>query len=138
MAGFSIQTRIAAPIEAVFALASDFAGAAGHIKGIKKVEMLTPGPVGVGTRFRETREMFGKDATEEMEVTAFDPPRSYTLGCHSCGAKYATTFRFEAEGDATQLVCDFEATPATWWAWLFKPLAGLMMGAVKKCVQQDI
>src|SRR5688572_3894697 len=47
--------RSSASPDRVWALASDFANAPGRIKAITKVELLTPGPAGAGTRFREWR-----------------------------------------------------------------------------------
>ncbi len=70
---FICEQQVAAPPEKVFAMMSDFANAPQRISGISKVEMLTDGAVGVGTKFKETRVMLGKEATETMEVTTFDP-----------------------------------------------------------------
>jgi hypothetical protein len=136
--GCTLTTRVAAPVREVFALFTDFAHAAGRVRGIKKVEVLTPGPVGVGTRFRETRVLFNREATEEMEVTAFEPGRGYTLGCQSCGAVYASAFRFEPDGDGTLVTLDFEARARSLLAKLMAPLSFLMMGTVKKCIRQDL
>jgi len=60
---FTLDKHIAAPPMRVFAAASDFRNAPQRIHGIKKVEMLSTGPVGVGTRFKETRVLFKKEAT---------------------------------------------------------------------------
>lgn len=138
MAGCTISAQIAAPVAKVFQLASDAPNWAGRIKGITKVEMLTDGPVGVGTRFRETRRMFGKNATEEMEFTAFEPNRGYTLGCQSCGCQYASTFRFEEADGGTRVTMDFDAKPLLFFAKLMSPLGWLMMGSMKKCIQRDL
>ena len=97
----SIKKHIVAPTERVFQRASDFAKAADVMSAIERIEMLTDGPVGIGTRFRETRIMFKREATEEMEVTAFDPPHSYALGAESHGCRYHSEFRFTAKGDVT-------------------------------------
>ena len=53
----TVIQRVEAPVEKTFAVYSDVTNAAGRIKGIRKIELLTPGPVGVGTKFRETRVM---------------------------------------------------------------------------------
>jgi hypothetical protein len=63
---------------------TDLDGAAERVDGIQKLEKLTDGPVGLGTRFRETRRMFRKEAAEEMEFTAFEPGRSYGVCCDAC------------------------------------------------------
>src|SRR4029079_1940023 len=94
MASFSMTERIAAPIETVFEVTTDLEHAAGRIRGIEKIELLTPPPVGIGTRWRESRRMMGHAATETLEITAFERPHHYTVGCNSCGATIETTFRF--------------------------------------------
>jgi carbon monoxide dehydrogenase subunit G len=116
MAEVKLVKHVQAPPDKVFRIASDFAEAAERIEGIQRVELLTPGPVRLGTRFRETRLMFGREATEEMEVTAFDPPHSYTLGCESHGCRYAAEFRFTASGTGTEVAMEFKATPLTFLA----------------------
>ena len=138
MAAFSMSTSVQAPVETVFQLAADFPNAADRVKGIKRVEMLTPGPVGVGTRFRETREIMRREATEDMKVTQFDKPKSYTLSCHSCGCLFESTFRFEPEAGGTKVTFDCNTQALTWSAKLMSPLGWLMQGTMKKCIEQDM
>lgn len=88
MPAVEITTTIAAPLARVFALFTDLEHAAQNIAAIQSLELLTPGPMRKGTRFRETRVMFGKQATEEMEVVDFVPGRSYSVAAESCGARY--------------------------------------------------
>ena len=88
MPSFTLTQRVEAPIDAVFDVFSDIPRCHERIEQITAIEMLTDGPVGVGTRWRETRMVFKRVATEEMEVTAFEPGRSYTVGCQSCGCEY--------------------------------------------------
>lgn len=135
----TIDRHIAAPPERVFALISDFANAPKRIPAILRVEMLTSGPVGIGTRFSETRKMFGKEATETMEVVAFDAPRSYSLRAYNCGCEYNSSFGVEPDGAGSKLTFHFDAKPVTLMAKLMSPLAHLMMGPMlRKCVAQDL
>src|SRR5262245_53571924 len=138
MARFSLMTSIAAPVDRVFALSTDLEGWPGRITGITKVEKLTPGSVGVGTRFRETRVMFGKEATEEMEFTRFERNSAYALGCESCGASCLSTFTFEPQSGGTRLTVEFDCRPRSFFAYLFWPLSLLMRGMMKKCIQKDL
>jgi len=138
MARIVLSKKIEATPSAVFAVFSDFANAAGRIKAITKLEILTPGPIGVGTRFKETRVMFGKDCTEEMQITAFDPGRSYEITCHSCGAEYRTIFHFAQDGDGTRVDAEFSTRATSFWAKLMAPLGWMMKGMMKKCLQQDL
>ena len=60
-----MSEHVTAPREVVFEVAADFHNAAElNIQGIDSLEVLTDGPIGVGTRFRETRVMMGKSSTE--------------------------------------------------------------------------
>lgn len=65
--------EIAAPRSEVFAAFADLTNLENTVKAITQVELLTEGPIGVGTRFKETRVMFGKEASEIMEITQFKP-----------------------------------------------------------------
>ncbi len=103
MAKLQLSKTVNAPVEKTFQLFSDFPNAAARINGIEKVEMLTNGPIGVGTKFKETRIMFGKEATEEMEVTQFEPNKLYTVAADSCGADSKP--RFDLNRKATKPTC---------------------------------
>lgn len=138
MSAIRTRVHIDAPPERVFAVASDFAGAARIIEGIERVEMLTEGPVGVGTRFRETRVMFGREATEEMEVVAFDPPRGYVLGCENHGCRYRSEIRVEPSGDGTDVEMSFEAVPLTAVAKLMSVVMGPMMKKMEAICAKDL
>ena len=138
MSSFSIRKHIEAPIEQVFARASDFAALAETIAGIERVEMLTDGPVGKGTRFRETRIMFGREATEEMEVVEFEPPRRYALGCENHGCRYHSEMRFEAQGDGTDVEMTFEATPLSAMAKIMSSMMKPMIDKAAEICGKDL
>lgn len=138
MAELKACTWVDAPPEAVFAAFSDVRTATERVRAITAIEMLTEGPVGRGTRFRETRTMFGRPCTETMEFTGWEPPRSYTLCAASCGARYATTFTFTPERGGTAVEMKFSATPVTFFAKLMSPISRLMISACRKMVEGDL
>lgn len=138
MPQFTISEHIVAPPEVVFEVAHDFHRAAEHIQGIESCEVLTDGPIGVGTRFRETRIMFGKPSTEEMEITAFDPPHSFVLESDSCGAHFSVEHRFVGDISGTNVRMNFDTRPQTFLAKLFSPLGWLMIKSMKKLVAADL
>ena len=130
MTSFEVSTVISASPERVFALFTDLAHAPDNIRAIKKLELLTPGPMCMGTRFRETRVMFGKEATEEMEVIELDPGRSYAVTASSCGTRYLTRFSFQPVPEGTRVDLRFEATPVSFFAKLMmRPMGALMAKA---------
>lgn len=133
MKTLNVSQVVAAPPDVVFRAATDFAGAPGRIRAIKRVKVLTEGPVRVGTRFEETREMFGREATETMEVTSLDPPRSYVLGAESHGCRYRSELRFEPEGSGTRVTMSFAAEPLTF----FSKVMGVLMAPMAKKIAQE-
>ncbi len=139
MSPCTVSLHIAAPPATVFALASDVRGWVGRVKAIKKVEVLTQGNIGLGTKWKETRVMFGRDATEKLEFTGFSQGKSYTVGCESCGAKYKTTFEFLPENGGTLVRVTMVVKPLTFFAKLMSPLSALMMRPMmKKCLLGDL
>ncbi|MEM1166381.1 MAG: SRPBCC family protein [Planctomycetota bacterium] len=134
-----LTESIAAPPELVFDRCTDIPSTPDYIAAIETIEMLTDGPIGVGSRFRETRIMMGKHASEEMTVTAIDPPRSWTLEAHSHGTHYLTTTTFTPSSGGTRLEMSFTGTPQSMSAKILGACLGWMMvGYVRKALQQDL
>jgi uncharacterized protein YndB with AHSA1/START domain len=138
MFGFSVDRHVAAPPEVVFARATDFRRAPEFVSAIVKMEILTSGPVGAGTRFRETRMMFGREATEDMTVTAFEPPKRYTLSAESHGSRYHTELSFVPDGQGTRMTMTFQGTPVTLMARVMSVLMRPMMKSVAKACAKDL
>lgn len=124
--------------EKVFEIATDFGGCAEWLSGVKETRVLTPGPVGVGTKFSETRVMGGREATEEMTVSAFDPRRSYTLQCDSHGMSVSSVLMFEADRGGTIVSMDTQVRPVSFGAKLMSPMMAMMAGKMRKHLAQDL
>ncbi|MGD9636792.1 MAG: SRPBCC family protein [Pirellulales bacterium] len=139
MAQFSMTKRVAAPVDRVFDVATDLEHAAERIRGIERIELLTDGPTRVGTRWRETRKMMGHESTETLEIVALDRPRSYSVGCESCGAYFETTFRFAPDGDGTIVTLDARTEARSFLARLMSPIGKMMFSKMMgKCVGADL
>jgi hypothetical protein len=126
--------RSSAPPDRMWAMASDFANASGRIKAITKVEMVTPGPVGVGTHFREWR---GRQMVD-MEIAAWSPPRSYTLRGYAVGTEFVSEIRCVPDGSGTRLEMEIHVRPQTFGAKLLSPLLALMTKAMVKSCSKDL
>ena len=135
----TVTEQIAAPREAVFDKLIDYANCAETISAITKVEVLTEGEVGVGTRFRETRVMFGKEASEEMEIAEFDRPSLlvYTAASHGCS--YRSTHRLVEKDGGTELSLEFDGKGVSLMGKVMSGLMGWMMkGACRKAMSKDL
>ena len=126
--------RSSAPPDRMWAMASDFANASGRIKAITKVEMVTSGPIGVGTQFREWRGRQNVD----MEIAAWSPPRSYVLRGHAVGTEFMSEIRCLPDGSGTRLEMEIRVRPQTFLAKLFSPLLALMSKAMVKTCTKDL
>lgn len=137
---FSTELEIAAAPEQVFAAMTDLDAAARWMRGLVRVEKLTEGEFGLGTQFREIRRILGKEATEQFEVTAYDPPRRYGLrldGADGAPSKseYLLSVELQPEGPGTRLHATGEVRVPGLVARL---LGRLFVRSMKKAYDKDL
>jgi uncharacterized protein YndB with AHSA1/START domain len=70
-------TRIAAPPSAVIAFIADPVNAPRWMKALEVAELITPGPIGPGSRFREVMTAGGERIEAICEIVELDPDRRY-------------------------------------------------------------
>lgn len=105
----TLTQHINASPDKVWAVISDIPGSAATLSGIDSIQMLSEGPYGEGTRWKETRTMMGKQETVEMWVAQADPPRSTTVKALQGGADYTTRFSLAERDGGTDLTLTFGA-----------------------------
>lgn len=120
----TVERRVAAPPERVWAVLTDLEHAPETIEAIDSVDVHTEGEFGLGTRWTETRHLFGREATETMEVTSIDPGRGYVVEAVGTGASYRSEYRLEPDGDGTILTMTFGAEPLGWTAKVLEATIG--------------
>lgn len=133
-----VEQDFLAPASFVFERTMDIKSWPQTVTAIKSVEILTPGPVGVGTRFRETRKMFGQDASEEMTFSEIVPNEKFVLTAYSHGTRYHTEHAFQDNGSGTRLTLTFEGVPETITARVMAPVGWLLCGSLKKILAGDL
>lgn len=138
MPGFAIGVTVLAPPARVFAIAADIPHINSIIPSITRVEVLTPGPTRVGTRWRETRKAGPGSATVELEVTAFEPGRLMSIVGMMAGTRYTSTFTFQPISEGTRVSLDCNAKPTTFFARLMLPLTMLMLPMMSKDMEGDL
>jgi uncharacterized membrane protein len=70
---------IDAPIERVWMELADIEGQPRWMHEMKSVRMLTPPPVGAGSRGVATVRIFGLGVTDPVEITEFAPPTRFAI-----------------------------------------------------------
>jgi carbon monoxide dehydrogenase subunit G len=139
---FELVESIAAPPERVFAVLADLDAAGKWMPNFVRIERLTEGKYGPGARWRETRKMYRREATEEFEVTAMEPPRSlelYVDGAKGSSKRGYYRFRYRLEpaaaGAGTRVILAGEMGGLNWLMELF---GRLMAGTFKKAIAKDL
>ena len=123
MAHIAGQVRIAAPIEQVFDTVADSRNEPTFNPAMTDVELLTPLPLGEGTRFRAR---MGKSQMEMLvELTGYDRP--HRLGSRTTSSMMDTsgTLTFLAYNGGTVMAWDWQVRPKGWLRAL-GPLVGLL------------
>lgn len=137
----TLTQHIQAQPEKVWAVISDIPGSAATLSGVEAVQLLTDGSYGEGTRWRETRRMFGRPETVEMWVASADPGRSTVVKAVQGGADYTTRLNLSPRGGGTDLTLTFSAeiikpTPAS--RILMALFGRLGMAVTRKALAGDL
>jgi carbon monoxide dehydrogenase subunit G len=111
MHGFEFSEHIARSPREVFEVLSNPSEATKFLPNIKESKKLTDGPVGVGTTFRETRVVNGKEASADLLVSAYEPPTRVGISTEAEGIKVSYRYDLAPENSGTRLkwVCELEA-----------------------------
>lgn len=131
----SITRLIDAPLDGVFKTVSDISQFSQAIPHIMKIEYLSDKKIGVGTRFRETRLMKGKEAVTELEVAEYIENDRVRFVADSHGTVWDTVFTVRAKNMQTELTMTMDAKA---YQLLPKFTNPLIKGMIKKAIMADM
>lgn len=140
---FRIMQRVEADPARVFTALTNAREAHSWMPGLVRLDRIEEEedvPLHVGSRFRETRMLFGKEATEEFEVTELTPPSRIGLlvdgrrGSSRRG-EYVFTYTLAPEHDGTLVTLDGEVRDLGPVMGLF---ARLFVGTYRKACAKDL
>ena len=121
MAHITGSIGIKASCERVFDTVADSRLEPSFNPAMTEVELLTPGPIGLGTRFRARMGRAGMEML--VELTEFDRPRRLGSRTTSSMMETSGTLTCSGEGDSTRLSWDWQVRPKGWFRAL-GPLVG--------------
>lgn len=134
-----IEATINAPRQLVFDTLSNISISQKYISGIEKIEVLSKAQSGEGFRWRETRTVFGKQMTEEMEIRDFDPPNSYRVLAASHGMEYESRLTYSEDHAGSTLVkWEYHTKAVSLSAKLMSPMMVLFKGSIRKALAKDL
>ncbi|MDV6265431.1 SRPBCC family protein [Rhodococcus globerulus] len=103
----SVTRVVNAPVDTVWKVVTDLDGAVDTLTGVTRIERLAGEGYAVGTRWRETRKLMGKEASEEMWVVEVEAPIRTVVKAHSNGMDYTSGFTLKPAPGGTLLEMNF-------------------------------
>lgn len=100
---------------------------------VKRLELLTPGPLQVGSRARQVRVDQGRTSETVFRVTVLEPPNG--VGFAESTNQFRIDYRMEPEGDQTRLTFVFELTRLDFF---MRPFEKLIRVAVQEGAQRTV
>ena len=136
----STSIEIEKPREDVWKAITDIENAQGRISSIVAIEVLEKPEAGfVGFKWKETRKMFGKEATEIMWVTDSVENEYYSTRAESHGSVYVSRLSLTESAGITTLTMSFSGEAQSLVARILSTLMGfLIKGSMKKELQKDL
>ena len=138
---FHLEQPIGAPPGVVWRYLLEFQNTRRWMEGTSDVAALDPGPIAVGSRFRQTRSIHGRVATVEFVVSELDEA-TRTIALEVDGRKSALgrgVFRFryamQPSGAATRVVVDGSIDEL---GRAVELVASLFVGKFVKVVARDL
>jgi hypothetical protein len=96
---------------------------------MKRVEMITPGPIKVGSRGRATVRIFGISTTDDVVITRLEPP-------HAFGIRHEG--KFTGEGLLEFSAASEQQTLIRWMEYLRPPLFSMLAGFLQRPILRRI
>tara|TARA_Y100000588_G_C13945702_1_gene792039 strand:+ start:321 stop:770 length:450 start_codon:yes stop_codon:yes gene_type:complete len=135
----SVSLPIDGTKEDIWSVITDIEHSDQNISGIDKIEVLEKPDELTGFKWRETRTMFGKEATEVMWITEAEENHYYKTRAESHGMVYISTMSIEEEGDHQVLTMGFEGEPQTFSGKFMNFIFGKMMrSSMEKTIMKDL
>ena len=95
MSTVAVTRLVTSPVVEVWRVFTDLPSRRNWLHTVTRVEMLTHGPFGAGTVWRETRTMAdGAEITEEFRVRECVIPERFVVTSPGIGADYRMTYTF--------------------------------------------
>ncbi|TFB15040.1 polyketide cyclase / dehydrase and lipid transport [Filobacillus milosensis] len=137
---FEVKRFTEVPKEKLYNGLLDLDSAKDWMQGLVRIERLDHGPLQEGSEWKETRKMFGKEATEHFEVVELNEPDKIKLRCDGTKGttgkgEYLFTYLIDSSDDQSfvTLVGEIKGLKG-----LTKLFGKLIAGTFKKACAKDL
>ncbi len=134
MINLDLSTLIDRPMKDVFAFVSNLNNMSKWNSAVVSLEQITPGAVGVGTKFKSVGEMMGRRIEGEVQVTSYEPDTKTGFQMNAGPMQINVTISFKPVGTGTKVGLNAQGNPAG----VFKLAEGMMQARVKSMMEKNL
>lgn len=134
MINLDLSTLVDRPMKDVFAFVSNLNNMSKWNSAVVSLEQVTPGAVGVGTKFKSVGEMMGRRIEGEVKVTSYEPDTKTGFQMNAGPMQINVTISFKPVGTGTKVGLNAQGNPAG----VFKLAEGMMQGRVKSMMEENL
>jgi Polyketide cyclase / dehydrase and lipid transport len=99
------------PVEGVFDFVADERNEPRYNLQMLRVEQISPGPIGLGTKFRAESKSMGRTVEMTIEFTTFERPRRLASSTHLSTLHIQGTLTFDPVPEGTRMHWSWELEP---------------------------
>jgi carbon monoxide dehydrogenase subunit G len=122
------------PIKDVFAFVANPNNMSKWNAAVVSLQQITPGAVGVGTKFKSIGEMMGRRIEGEMQITAYEPDTKCSFQVNAGPMQVNMNLTFKTVGTGTKITLNAQGNPAGF----FKLAEPMMAGRVKGMMEENL
>jgi carbon monoxide dehydrogenase subunit G len=111
VAGFSHSIEVARPAHAVFPWLLEVDKVPRWMGHIEEYEQIGDGPLGTGSRLRQTIELSGSRVSFDLHVVRYEPPHAAEARFETNGVEVVNVYALEPAGAGTRLTQTMDAKP---------------------------
>jgi carbon monoxide dehydrogenase subunit G len=134
MINLDLSTLIDRPVKNVFVFVANPNNMPKWNSAVVSIQQITPGAVGVGTKFKSIGEALGRRSEGEVQVTAYEPDSKCGFQMNAGPMQINATLTFKTVGTGTKLSLNAQGNPAG----VFKLAEGVMSGQVKSMMEANL
>ena len=134
MINLDFGTLVDRPIKDVFAFVANPNNMSKWNSAVVSLEQITPGEVGVGTKFKSTGEMMGRRIEGEMQIVSYEPDTKCGFQMNAGPMQVNINLTFKTVGTGTKISFNAQGNPAG----IFKLAEGAMQGRVKTMMEENL
>ncbi len=122
------------PMKDVFAFVSNPNNMSKWNSAVVSLEQVSPGAVGVGSKFKTVGEMMGRRIEGEMQIAAYEPDTKCGFQVNAGPMQVNLMLSFKTVGTGTKVSLNAQGNPGG----IFKLAEGVMTGQIKSMMEGNL